>query len=90
MTDVRWTPHALESLTDRAIEREEAERALNDPTLKIPGHGGRTLFLRRYRDQVLGQEMVLCVVTERRGDEVTVITVYKTSQIAKYLDGGKR
>jgi dihydroorotase len=33
---------------------------------------------------------LLCVVTETRGDDIAVVTVYKTSKIAKYLGGGQR
>ena len=90
MTNVRWTDHALESLADRAIERDEADKTLSEPTLTRPGHENRTIFMRRYRDKALGQEMVLCVVTEPRGDEIAVVTVYKTSKIEKYLGGGAR
>lgn len=90
MTHVRWTAHALEGLADRAIDRGEADKTLNEPTLTTPGQGSRTLFMRRYHDEALGQEMLLCVVTEPRGDEIVVVTVYKTSKIEKYLGGGTR
>jgi hypothetical protein len=43
--------------------------------------------MRRYFDQVLQQEMLLRVVIEESGAEAVVITVYKTSQIARYLKG---
>jgi hypothetical protein len=88
MLAVRWTPHALESLEVRAIQREEAEKTLQNPARTVPGEGGRTLFLRRYHDAPLGREMLMCVVTEAQDDEVKVITVYKTSKIEKYLGGG--
>lgn len=90
MTHVRWTAHALEGLTDRAIDRDEAEETLADPELTSPGHGSRVIYMRRYHDRGLGQDMLICVVTETRGDETTIVTVYKTSKIEKYLGGGKR
>jgi len=83
MMPVRWTAHALDNLADREIQREEAETTLQKPALTVPGHGGRTLFLRRYHDSRLGQDMLMCAVTETRDDEVLVITVYKTSKIEK-------
>ena len=88
MKTVRWTLHALKNLADREIDREEAEKTVNGPALTVAGHGNRTVFLRKYHDRVLGQEMLLCVVTEQHGDEVVVVTVYKTSKIEKYLGGG--
>jgi hypothetical protein len=43
--------------------------------------------MRRYHDQELQQEMLLRVIVEDAIDEVIVITVYKTSQINRYLRG---
>jgi hypothetical protein len=88
VTKLRWTQHALDSLVGRDIDQEEAERAIREPTLVVAGHGNRTVFLRRYHDRPLNQEMLLRVVTEVREDEITIITIYKTSRLSKYLDGG--
>lgn len=41
--------------------------------------------MRRYRDRVLDQDMLLCVVTEETMEETVVVTVFKTSQLEKYL-----
>jgi hypothetical protein len=86
---IRWTPHALEAIVEREIDRDLAERAIHEPTATVHGHGYRTVFLRRYHDQLLSQDMLLCVVTEDQGDEVVVVTLYKTSKIEKHLKGGK-
>jgi hypothetical protein len=43
--------------------------------------------MRRYFDQVLQQEMLLRLIVENTGNEMVVITIYKTSQINKYLKG---
>lgn len=88
MKAMRWTRHALEALAEREIDREEADRALNGPTATLPGLGHRTLHLHKYHDRVLDREMLLCVVTEGHGDEVVIVTLYKTSKIEKYLRGG--
>ena len=88
VTRLRWTQHALDSVAERDIDREEAERAIHEPTSVVAGHRNRTVFLRRYHDRPLNQEMLLRVVTEVREDEITIITVYKTSRLGKYLDGG--
>jgi len=36
---------------------------------------------------MLRQEMLLCVVAEETIEEVTAVTVYKTSRIRKHLKG---
>jgi ribosomal protein S17 len=43
--------------------------------------------MRRYFDQTLQQPMLLRVVVEDAVDETVVITVYRTSQINRYLRG---
>ena len=87
MAPIRWTNHALESLVDRDLPREVAEQTLRDPEFRVSGHSGRTVFARLYHDEELGQEMLMCVVTEERGDETIGVTVYRTSKIGKSLRG---
>ena len=43
--------------------------------------------MRRYLDPVLNQEMLLRVIVEEMETERAVITLYKASQIEKYLKG---
>jgi len=43
--------------------------------------------MRRYFDAILQQEMLLRVVVEDTENELVVITLYKTSQIDRYLRG---
>lgn len=81
-------PCALQSLVDREIAREEADRTIDTPKLVAPGQPPRQIFMRRYWDAVLQRDMLLRVVVEETEDERVVITVYKTSQIGKYLEGG--
>ena len=90
MKPLRWTPHALESLAEREIERAEAEQTVREPTTVTPGRGARSVRVRRYRDVALGRDMVLCVVVEERESETVVVTCYKTSKAAKYLQRGEQ
>ena len=90
MKAIRWTSHALEALAEREIDREEAERALTGSTPTLPELGNRTVHVHKYHDRVVDQEMLLCVVTEEHGDEVVIVTLYKTSKIEKYLRGATR
>jgi len=87
MKPVRWSPHAIDNLADREIDREAAEKTLANPEFVVPGQLPRLVLMRRYFDQVLQQEMLLRMIVEDTSAERIVITVYKTSQIAKYLKG---
>jgi len=84
---VRWSPHALKNLADREIPRSEANKALAAPELVVPAASARRIFMRRYLDPRLGQEMLIRAVVEETEDEALVITVYSTSKIGKYMKG---
>lgn len=87
MKPVRWTIHALENLEAREIPRSEAEKTLKAPEFDLPGQSSRRVFMRRYFDDILQQKMLLRLVIEDTPAERVVVTVYKTSQINKYLKG---
>ena len=54
MRPIRWTAHAVANLTDREIERDEAERTIAAPDRTVPGHGGRQVLLRKFHDASWG------------------------------------
>ncbi len=85
MKPTRWLAHALKNLADREIPREQAEMALAEPERIGEGHGGRRVFMRRYFDERLKQEMLVRVVVEETETERIVTTVYITSKIGKYM-----
>jgi hypothetical protein len=85
MKPIRWTAHASQNLIDREIDRQIVEETIAHPQYVVPDSPDRTIHMRRYFDQVLQQEMLLRVVMEESVVEAVVITVYKTSQIARYL-----
>ena len=84
---IRWSSHALKNLADREIPRPEAEKTLASPEVVVPGDPARRIFMRRYQDTRLGQEMLMRAVVEEKAEEMLVITVYITSKISKYLKG---
>jgi hypothetical protein len=84
---VRWSAHALQNLTDREIEREQADRTLTAPEFVVAGQAGRKVLMQRYVDRILHQGMLLRMIVEETMDEIVVVTLYKTSQIEKYLKG---
>lgn len=85
MKRLRWTFHALEALADRHIDRTEAEETIAAPELSVIDPPQRAVLMRRYFDNRLGRQMLLRVVVEKTADGRVIITVYKTSKIAKYL-----
>lgn len=87
MKPIRWTDHALRSLDDREIDRANAEGVLTEPEHQISDPPGRRILMRRYHDAVLDQDMLLRVVVEDTPEEIVVVTIYKTSQIRRYLKG---
>ena len=45
MKPIRWTPHALNNLVDREIDRKEAERTLTDPEFILPNQPQREVLI---------------------------------------------
>ena len=84
---VRWTAHALLNLREREIDRIEADKTIVNPTYSVPDPPGREIRMRRYFDADLQQEMLLRIVVEEAENETVVVTLYKTSQIDRYLRG---
>jgi hypothetical protein len=82
---LRWTLHALLALDDRGIDRGEVEQTIAAPELSVLDPPRRVVLMRRYFDNGLGRQMLLRVVLEEVLHERVVITVYKTSQIGRYL-----
>ncbi|MBI1866129.1 MAG: DUF4258 domain-containing protein [Nitrospirae bacterium] len=88
MKPIRWSLHALKNLGDREIDRAVADQTLEAPELVVPGQPLRRVFMRRYFDPVLQQEMLLRIVVEETASERVVVTLYKTSRIDRFLKGG--
>ena len=84
---VRWTNHALQNLAVREVDRSEADRTITQPDFVVLDPPDRQILMRRYFDQLLNQDMLLRVVVEETASEVIVVTVYKSSQIRRYLKG---
>jgi hypothetical protein len=77
----------VKNLTDREIDRTEADKTLAEPELVAPGQPPRQVLMRRYFDRLLQKEMLLRIVVEDAASERIVVTVYKTAQLSKYLKG---
>ena len=84
---LRIPPHTVKNFQEREITRDEVERTLAQPESVVPGYDARQVYMRRYHDKILEQEMLLRVVVEETETERVVVTVYKTSHIERYLKG---
>lgn len=87
MKQLRWTFHALQALNERKIDRAQVERVLANPELSVAVPPHRAVLMGRYTDRHLNREMLLRVVVDVNPNELVIVTVYKTSRIAKYLPG---
>ena len=85
MKRLRWTLHALKALKDRGIARAEVDNTITAPELSVLDPPHRVVLMRRFFDGQLERQKLLRVVVEETGQERVVITVYKTSRIARYL-----
>jgi hypothetical protein len=84
---LHWTLHELQNLLDREIDRTEADKTFAQPEFTVPVQFPRNVCMRRYFDSLLQQEMLLRVIVEETMTEIVVVSVYKTSQIERYLRG---
>ena len=84
---IKWTSHAEENLIEREVKREIAEMTIDSPELVVRDktHLNRQVYMRQYFDDLLQAEMLCRVVIEESIEVKVVITVYKTSQIKRYL-----
>ena len=64
-----------------------ADAVLGHAEFDIPDPPRRCILMGRYNDPMLQQEMLLRIVVEDAPDERVVVTVYKTSQVQRYLKG---
>lgn len=85
---VRWSVHAVANLSERDIERADVKATLIEWEFRIPDkRAGKEVLMRRFQDRLLDQGMLLRVVIAETPLEIAVVTVYKTSQIRRYLRG---
>jgi len=79
-----FTAQAEEQVQSRNIARELVLDTFENPHQRIPGYKGRRIYQSRYFDAFENKEMLIRVITEIRGDDLIIISIYKTSKLAKY------
>jgi len=55
-----------------------------NPHQRIPGYKGRRIYQVRYFDAFKNRELLIRVITEIRGDDLIIISIFKTFKLAKY------
>jgi len=85
MKPIRFSPHALENLSIREIGKDLVEQAIRNPHRRVPSRLPREVVTLAYYDTVLSVNAVLRVVLEENDDEIAVITLYKSTNLKKYL-----
>lgn len=78
----RLSAHAREELDRRQISLAMLEDVLSQPEQKVPGHEGILCY--QSRVTIGGKPYLLRVMVNEITDPLTVVTIYRTSKIAKY------
>ena len=84
MPEIRVTDHAREEARRRGIPGEVILDVARHPEQVVPGYGGREVRQSRVAFPPQNQLYLVRVITEMDGAAFRVVTVYRTSQIAKY------
>ena len=88
MSDFRkviWLEHAIKNLRDREVPLDEAVKTIETPEWREESYRGRIVLMRMFNDPMLDQSMLLRIVIEEELDYITVVTVYKTSNVKRCL-----
>lgn len=75
--------HAREEMQRRGIEPSAVETVLRQPEQIVPGHGGLRVF-QSHTAAGTTKQYLLRVIVNDAVDPAVVVTVYRTSRIAKY------
>ncbi len=76
------TPHARFELQRRGLTEELVRQVLAAPEQRVPVRPGRVVF--QARTELEGQAYLIRVVVDVDRQPAEVVTVYRTSKIAKY------
>ena len=76
------TPHAAFEMTRRGVAEETVRRVLTSPEQRFPARLGRDVL--QSRIGFAGKTYLVRVFVDIDRDPLEVVTVYRTSRIAKY------
>jgi len=82
----RLTPHAVEEAWRRGLDAPDIESVLTNPQQIVPASGGRKAYQSKF-GLPDGRIMLVRAIVEEEHDGLVVVTVYRTTKIAKYWRG---
>ena len=68
----------------RSISAEIVLETAESPQQNVPAALGRRIHQSRYFDTIEEKEMIIRVIVETLGDDLIVISAYKTSRVRRY------
>lgn len=83
MRKLAWSDHALDQLKERELTKQAVIAAFRNPDRIVPQARSRYQLLKVVRRQ--RKQYLLLVVFDREAQTDTVVTVFITSKIKKYL-----
>ena len=78
----RLSPHALEEIVRRQLPVKVIHEVVTHPEQKVPEKEGRTAY--QSRVDFGGKIFLVRVIVAGTDNPATVVTAYRTAQIAKY------
>jgi hypothetical protein len=78
----RLTDHAEREMLGRGISRDQVTNPLDHPEQIVDAPKGRKIY--QSRVELSGKSFLIRVIVDPNVDPAIVITVYRTSKIAKY------
>lgn len=82
LTSAVWTPHALEQIAARGVQREAVEAALLAPTKVEEVREGRVMAT--FPTEIDGKGYLIRVFVDVDRTPPEIVTSYRTSKILKY------
>lgn len=83
--NLEFSSHARIELERREIDKADVELTFSEPDRVVEARFGRKVYQKIVQDKILLKPMLYRVVVEVVENTYSVITVYKTSNIKKYM-----
>jgi len=79
---IKLSKHAERQIIERNLNLKEVKETVINPDQVIDSKKGRKIAQKIYKKE--GKEFLLRVIYVKEGDNMKIITVYRTSKIDKY------
>jgi hypothetical protein len=80
--DYHIISHAWKTMYERGVSEEDVRDVVNNPEQIVPEKHGRTCY--QSRKDYFGEVFLLRVIVDESSDPAAVVTVYLTTNLAKY------